>query len=262
MKTMQRSNVSSFRPADRAQLSIVNENRFVVNDFKESGDSKTVCSFSRRKALSSTLLKGVTDVESQSMAKMKTRPPSKAAKAAPAPEDFNPPKRPETAPGRTRRLTIKRHALGPIGKLEDFIPYKLAVVANRVSQSIGNLFETKFNIHFTEWRILMALYAYSELSFAEVVERTSMDKARVSRAQKRLVDLGMVRTRVDPDDGRRLFLSLTPTGAQRCNDILPSAAAREAWFLAALDDVEHRQLDIILNKLIARSNELVGHSED
>nr|WP_316638668.1 MarR family winged helix-turn-helix transcriptional regulator [uncultured Roseateles sp.] len=156
----------------------------------------------------------------------------------------------------TRRVTVKRPNLGPIGSLEDFIPYKLSVVANRVSQSIGRLFETRYNIQIPEWRIMMALYAYQDLVFNEVVDRTSMDKARVSRAQRRLVDLGMIETFGDPEDGRKVILSLTPTGAQLCEDILPEAAKREAWFLTALDDHEHKQLDIILDKLMKRSLEL------
>ena len=148
-----------------------------------------------------------------------------------------------------KRISIKRTNLGPMGKLEDFLPHKLAVVANRVSQSIGRLFETRFNIQ-------MALYAYNDLVFNEVVERTSMDKARVSRAQRRLVDLDMIETFGDPDDGRKVILSLTPTGVDMCEAILPEAAKREAWFLAALDAEEHRQLDIILDKLMKRSQEL------
>lgn len=153
------------------------------------------------------------------------------------------------------RITVKRANLGPIGKLEDFIPYKLSVVANRVSQSIGKLFETKFNIQMPEWRIIMALYTYGDLVFHEVVDRTSMDKARVSRAQRRLVDLGMIATAPDPDDGRRLLMSITDTGARLCAQILPEAAAREAWYLAALTDDEHRQLDLILDKLMVRSGQ-------
>lgn len=154
-----------------------------------------------------------------------------------------------------KRRVVKRRALGPIGKLEDFIPYKLAVVANRLSQSIGHLFETQFNLQMPEWRILMALYAYGSLVFAEVVERTSMDKARVSRANRRLIDLGLIGTAGDPKDGRRVILALTPAGEQICADILPEAAAKEAWYLAALDDAEHHQLDVILDKLMKRSLE-------
>lgn len=155
-----------------------------------------------------------------------------------------------------KRVTVRRSNLGPMGKLEDFIPYKLSVVANRVSQSIGKLFETRFNLQIPEWRILMTLYAYGDLVFNEVVERTSMDKARVSRAQRRLVDLGMIASVDDPSDGRKLILSLTEKGEKMCAEILPEAAAREAWFLKALDDHEHKQLDLILDKLMKRSLEL------
>ena len=154
-----------------------------------------------------------------------------------------------------RRPTIKRRALGPIGTLEDFIPYKLSVVANRVSQTIGRLFETQFNIQVPEWRILMALYAYDELVFNEVVDRTSMDKARVSRAQRRLVDLELITSSNDPTDGRRVILAITGKGEKMCADILPEAAKREAWYLEVLDDQEHRQLDVILDKLMKRSLE-------
>ncbi|MDB5998422.1 MAG: MarR family transcriptional regulator [Rhizobacter sp.] len=146
--------------------------------------------------------------------------------------------------------------LGPIGTLEDFIPYKLSVVANRVSQSIGKLFDARFNIQIPEWRIIMALYAYNDLVFNEVVDRTSMDKARVSRAQRRLVDLGLIATSGDPDDRRKVILSLTPKGTEMCENIFPEAAERAAWYLGALDEHEHRQLDVILDKLMKRSTEL------
>lgn len=155
----------------------------------------------------------------------------------------------------TRRATAKRSALAGIGRLEDFIPFKLAVVANRVSQSIGHLFETQFNIQIPEWRVLMALYAYGELPFTEVVARTSMDKARVSRAQRRLVDLGLLQADDDPNDGRKVILTITPGGSRVCAEILPEAAAQEAWYLGALTAEEHRQLDVILDKLMVRSQE-------
>jgi len=161
----------------------------------------------------------------------------------------------KTSKSTNRRPTVKRATLGPIGKLEDFIPYKLSVVANRVSQSIGKIFETQFNIQVPEWRIMMALYAYDDLVFNEVVERTSMDKARVSRAQRRLVDLQLITSVNDPTDGRKVILALTPKGEKMCGDILPEAAKREAWYLDALDDDEHKQLDVILDKLMKRSLE-------
>lgn len=177
-----------------------------------------------------------------------------------APRRSNGPARPAPTPvpaaapkSNARRASVRRAKLGPVGRLEDFIPFKLAVVANRISQSIGHLFETRFNIQIPEWRVLMVLYAYGQLPFYELVARTSMDKARVSRAQRRLVDLGMITTAADASDARKLLLSITEAGSRICTQILPAAAAREAWFLEALSDEEHRQFDLILDKLMARS---------
>jgi DNA-binding MarR family transcriptional regulator len=160
------------------------------------------------------------------------------------------------SPKRGAMVAVRRSNLGPMGKLDDFIPYKMSVVANRVSQSIGRLFEEKFNLQIPEWRILMALYAYGDLVFNEVVDRTSMDKARVSRGHRRLMDLGMIQPVDDPNDARKLILSLTPKGEKMCTAILPEVVAREAWFLAALEPHEQRQLDVILDKLMRRSMEL------
>ena len=81
-------------------------------------------------------------------------------------------------------------------------------------------------------------------------------KAGAGTAQRRLVDLELINSINDPTDGRKVILSLTRKGEKMCAEILPEAAEREAWYLAALDDHEHHQLDIILDKLMKRSQEV------
>lgn len=147
--------------------------------------------------------------------------------------------------------------------LQEFVPYKLAVVANRLSQSIGSLFEQRYGIQIPEWRILMALHSCGPLSPNELVEHTSMDKARVSRAQRRLADLDLVAVRDDPRDGRRLVLFLTRKGTGMCEAIIPAARETEAWFLSALAERERKVLDKALSRLLARSRELrLGDADD
>lgn len=143
--------------------------------------------------------------------------------------------------------------------LHEFIPYKLAVVANRLSQSIGSLFEERFGIQIPEWRILMALHAHGPTAPNEVVELTSMDKARVSRAQRRLVEQDLVAVSEDPRDRRRLVLFLTRKGADICRDIIPEVRRMEQWFLAVLDARERAALDETLSRLFERSQELRQH---
>jgi DNA-binding MarR family transcriptional regulator len=159
-----------------------------------------------------------------------------------------------TAP-RTRKTSGNRPA-GEKLALQEFIPYKLAVVANRLSQSIGSLFEQKYGIQIPEWRILMALHSCGPLAPNEVVEHTSMDKGRVSRAQRRLVELDLVAASDDPRDGRRLVLFLTRKGAGMCAAIIPEARQTEAWFLSVLSARECQALDKALSRLLARSQEL------
>lgn len=148
-----------------------------------------------------------------------------------------------------------------LGSLEEFVPYKLSVVANRVSQAVGRLFDTRFNLQIPEWRILMALFAYGDMAFYDVVERTSMDKARVSRAQRRLVDLDLASAAADPEDRRSVILSLTRKGRNICVAIAPEARRMEAWFLEVLTHQERRDFDVILDKLFARSQQLKSNPE-
>lgn len=159
----------------------------------------------------------------------------------------------------TASRTSKTPAVASVGaeklSLHEFIPYKLAVVANRLSQSIGSLFEHKYGIQIPEWRILMALHSCGPLAPNEVVEHTSMDKARVSRAQRRLVELELVTPSVDPRDGRRLVLFLTRKGAGMCEAIIPEARQTEAWFLSVLSEPERELLDTVLSRLLERSME-------
>lgn len=163
------------------------------------------------------------------------------------------------ASARTRRNVAQAMPSGGDALwLHEFIPYKLAVVANRLSQSIGALFEERFGIQIPEWRILMALHAHGPTAPNEVVEHTSMDKARVSRAQRRLVELDLVAVSADPRDRRRLVLFLTKKGTALCRSIIPEVRRREAWFLDVLDARERETLDHVLTRLFERSQELRG----
>ena len=80
--------------------------------------------------------------------------------------------------------------------LEHFLPYRLSVLSNRISQDMASLYAERFNLSITEWRIIAILGRYPDLSANEVAERTAMDKVAVSRAvasllkQKRLAASG------------------------------------------------------------------------
>lgn len=134
-------------------------------------------------------------------------------------------------------------------QLDAFLPFELAVIANRVSQMIGNLINMKFDLQVPDWRILVTLDRYGPLPPNEVAEKTAMDKARVSRAQRRLSDLKLVSIADDPIDGRRKVLSLEALGARVCRELVPSALERERQLLDCLSPAEEVALRAILAKL-------------
>ncbi len=141
-------------------------------------------------------------------------------------------------------------------ELVDFFPYQLSVVANRVSQSIARIFKEKYDLQIPEWRILVTLYSVDEMSFADVTEKTSMDKTRVSRAQRRMIDLGLITAEVDEADKRKVNLSLTEKGHDICHEIIPEAKARDAWLQEVITPQEQAQLETIMAKLFQRTQEL------
>ncbi len=137
--------------------------------------------------------------------------------------------------------------------LNTFFPFELAVIANRVSRMVGKIIEERFDLQIPEWRILVVLDYHGPLAPNDIVEQTSMDKARVSRAQKRLADLALVIIVDDPEDGRRKVLQLSEKGRHICEQIVPEAKSREEWLLEVLSPAEKVAMETILNKIHART---------
>ncbi|HEY8587702.1 MAG TPA: MarR family winged helix-turn-helix transcriptional regulator [Rhodanobacter sp.] len=134
-------------------------------------------------------------------------------------------------------------------QLEHFLPYRLSILSNTVSQAIADDYQSRFNISVTEWRVMAVLARYEGLSAREVAERTAMDKVAVSRALARLVAVGRVDRATHRTDKRRSVLNLTDAGWAIHDVVAPMARAREREVLAKLDAEERAWLNRILDKL-------------
>jgi DNA-binding MarR family transcriptional regulator len=144
----------------------------------------------------------------------------------------------------------------PTLRLEAFLPYRLAVLANAVSRAIAQRYEAEFGLSIPEWRVMALLGAEPGLTASEVAEATPMDKVAVSRAVRSLVAAGRVRATADRDDARRQRLALTPAGMAIYRRIVPVARALEARFLAGLDTRERAALDDLVTRLTASARAL------
>lgn len=134
-------------------------------------------------------------------------------------------------------------------RLDEFLPFQLAVVANKVSQTVAKIIEEEFKLHIPEWRILATLLYHSPVSSQILVQHTAMDPARVSRAQTRLTDLGLIDVQQDPDDKRRVLITLTKRGSKIVSETLPRAIEAEKEIFGSLSNAERSSLESTLEKL-------------
>jgi DNA-binding MarR family transcriptional regulator len=151
---------------------------------------------------------------------------------------------------------------GPALELGRFLPYRLHVTAEQVSQLFSKTYERRFGIGIPEWRVLAQLGENPAMPTQAVIERTGMDPVKVSRAVTRLVDKGLAMRRAHPTDQRSQVLGLTRRGLAMYREIVPPALALEAELTGALTPAEQAALDGILTKLLDRARSLAPATED
>ena len=134
-------------------------------------------------------------------------------------------------------------------KLEDFLPYRLSLASNAVSQVIARSYERLFDLKMPEWRVVTVLAEAGELTQQDIVGRTKMDKVTVSRAARVLERRKLVRRQQNAEDGRSLRLSLTRSGKALYERVVPTALDFEADVLSGLTTREVTTLLKVLQKL-------------
>jgi DNA-binding MarR family transcriptional regulator len=134
-------------------------------------------------------------------------------------------------------------------KLEDFLPFRLAVAASSVSRLMARRLAEAYGISIAEWRVLTMVGRYGTLSPSLVGDRTAMDKVKVSRAAASLVARGMIKQSQDPADGRGRLLRLTRKGANVFQGAIPLAEALEAELADGLNRSEWSALQKALLRL-------------
>jgi DNA-binding MarR family transcriptional regulator len=143
-------------------------------------------------------------------------------------------------------------------KLQQFMPYRLAVVAEAVSRAIADVYRERFGLSRDEWRVLAALAEAGEMKSRDAALQATLDKMQVSRAVAGLERAGLVARSEDPADRRNRILRLSPAGRELLDELLPMVEAREAELLAALAPAERLALDAALDQLLDRVSRVRG----
>jgi len=142
-------------------------------------------------------------------------------------------------------------------RLEDFLPYRLAVLSNTVSTTVARAYDKRFSVSIPEWRVIAVLGRFPGLSAVEVAGRTLMDKVAVSRAVTKLIKNGRVDREFADADKRRSILNLSEDGKRLHDEIAELALQFERDLLQGFRDEEIENLNSIMERLLARAN-LIG----
>jgi DNA-binding MarR family transcriptional regulator len=134
-------------------------------------------------------------------------------------------------------------------RLEEFLPYRLSVAANRVSRLFARRYSEAYGLSIPEWRVLAMIGRFGTLSPSAVGEWTAMDKVKVSRAAASLVARGLLRQTQDPRDGRGRLLHLTRKGATVYQGVVPLACELEEQLAEGMSRTEWSNLLKALDKL-------------
>jgi DNA-binding MarR family transcriptional regulator len=146
--------------------------------------------------------------------------------------------------------------------LEQFLPYRLSILSNTVSNTIAREYRELFGLSIPEWRVMAVLGRFGPTSASGVCERTAMDKVTVSRAVAQLIEQKSIKRETDPSDRRRSILKLTARGARTHRKIVPIARGHESELAAALTKKERQSLDSLLAKLQQRASEIAAQEEE
>jgi DNA-binding MarR family transcriptional regulator len=152
-----------------------------------------------------------------------------------------------------RGFSEKKRGLSPLFSapfdLNDFLPYRLSTLTNRISRAFATLYSEQFDLTVPEWRVMAVLGQEPGLSADQVCARTEMDKVTVSRAVMRLLDHGRVRREFASADRRRSVLELSARGQQVRRQIIPLAKEYESRLAVNLSAAERTQLLKLLGRL-------------
>jgi len=123
-------------------------------------------------------------------------------------------------------------------KLDDFLPYQIAVLSSRISAGFSRHYREAYGITVSEWRVVAHLSQANSVSVREIHKRVDMDKPKVSRAASRLEGAGFITKTVNPHDRRLVELELTDKGREMIEALTPIARRYQDQLEALMRDPE------------------------
>lgn len=162
----------------------------------------------------------------------------------------------EDAPRPTKRRT--KRVRGDDFALQEFLPYRLSVLAHQVSRSLAEVYGERYGLTIAQWRIIANLGRAGAMTAGVLAERSNLDKPKVTRALKSLIARGLASRTAVKGDRRQARIALTARGRAVFRAVGRLALAWERELCASLDPATLRCFDGAIDELTARARQLAA----
>ena len=145
--------------------------------------------------------------------------------------------------------------------LDRYVPALITFIANKLSRSATVLYQKRFAVNVTEWRILALLAIEPEIPAARICHVIGFDKGPVSRTLAAMEERGLVTIKAGREDGRTYSISLTAKGAATHDKVIAVALQRERRLLSCLNKGERETLIALLRRVHGNLDAVKGVGE-
>jgi DNA-binding MarR family transcriptional regulator len=139
-------------------------------------------------------------------------------------------------------------------ELAQFLPYRLSIVMQAVSEGLALRYSREFGISIPEWRIISTLGENSEMTARDIAVHARMNKTMVSRAAADLMQRRIIARRANREDRREAFLRLTRQGEDIYAAIVPLALDYERGLTAGMSGEDVSVLGRLLDQLLRQAD--------
>ena len=160
-----------------------------------------------------------------------------------------------------RETSFVRGATKDSSLTPEMVGFRLLKLTNLMSRPFFGHFAKQHSLSLTEWRSMVVLASRPGSAAQDISAATGLHPMNISRAVIALRKAGLIEEARDPDNHRRVLLWLTAAGRKMFRQIAPHSERQAGELLDVLSDEEVGQLGRLVDKLIARAEEITANTD-
>ena len=147
------------------------------------------------------------------------------------------------------RMRGKPGEMAPGVALDDFAPYLLNRIVNRINTNLGDaLKETGITVPI--YRVLAVLIAGDGRSVNELAVYTVIEQSTLSKILARMDAQGLIARHAGRDDGRVVEIHITEAGRRAYERVVPIALSHHEQAMTGLTAKERKSMVEILHRVL------------